>query len=94
MVTASVSYGYSLVSYSYSLGLLRLQVRGRLLTAALLLYAAAGLPAGYAAARLYRQMHGRQMYELITLQVPPSPGLASGAGGVGGAGGASTVRAR
>lgn len=51
------------------LGFLSPTVRGRLLTAALLLYAAAGAPAGYAAARLYRQMHGRRVYELVGLAV-------------------------
>ena len=57
------------------LGFLSPTVRGRLLTAALLLYAAAGAPAGYAAARLYRQMHGRQMYELVALTVGLFPGV-------------------
>lgn len=56
------------------LGFLSPTVRGRLLTAALLLYAAAGAPAGYAAARLYRQMHGRQVYELVLLAVGLFPG--------------------
>ena len=49
-------------------------MRGRLLTAALLLYAGAGAPAGYAAARLYRQMHGRRMYELVAMAVGLFPG--------------------
>ena len=56
------------------LGFLSPTVRGRLLTAALLLYAAAGAPAGYAAARLYRQMHGRRMYELLAMAVGLFPG--------------------
>ena len=56
------------------LGFLSPTVRGRLLTAALLLYAAAGAPAGYAAARLYRQMHGRRMYELVAMAVGLFPG--------------------
>ena len=56
------------------LGFLSPTVRGRLLTAALLLYGCAGAPAGYAAARLYRQMHGRDVYELVLLAVGLFPG--------------------
>ena len=56
------------------LGLLSPTSRGRLLTAALLLFAAAGLPAGYAAARLYRQMRGRRPYALILAAATLVPG--------------------
>ena len=50
------------------LGLLSPTSRGSLLTAALVLFAAAGLPAGYAAARLYVQVT-----LTLTLALGPSP---------------------
>ena len=57
-----------------ALGLLSPTSRGRLLTATLLLFTAAGLPAGYAAAWVYRQMHGRQPYTLIVAAACAFPG--------------------
>jgi len=57
------------------LGLVSPTHRGSLLTAALVLFAAAGGPGGYAAARLYRQLRGRRMYALIVAVATLVPGV-------------------
>ena len=41
----------------------------------LVLWSVAGVPAGYTAARLYRQMHGQRAYLLIGLTISLFPGL-------------------
>ena len=40
-----------------------------------MLWSVAGVPAGYTAARLYRQMHGQRAYVLIGLTIALFPGL-------------------